>query len=56
MYLNKLEKIIKSNTNLADQYTKEEWEEIELTLGIKLPTDYKKFINRYGVGSINDFL
>ena len=56
MYINKLANIIKSNNELTDKYTKEKWDEIELTLGVKLPTDYKKFINRYGVGSINDFI
>lgn len=56
MYINKLENIIKPTNELKDNYTKEEWDEIELKLGIKLPTDYKQFINRYGVGSINDFL
>lgn len=56
MYINKLENIFKSNNKLADKYTKEKWNEIEFKLGIKLPTDYKSFINRYGVGCINDFL
>ena len=52
MYINKLENIIKPTNELTDNYTKEEWDEIELKLGIKLPTDYKEFINRYGVGMI----
>ena len=56
MYINKLKNIIKPNNDLLDKYTKEKWDEIELILGIKLPTDYKQFINTYGVGSINDFL
>ena len=46
MYINKLENIIKPTNELTDNYTKEEWDEIELKLGIKLPTDYKEFINR----------
>ncbi len=56
MYISKLENIIKPSNDLSDKYTKEKWDEIELALGIKLPTDYKEFINKYGVGSINDFL
>ena len=56
MYINKLENIIKPNNEITNKHTKEEWDKIELTLGIKLPTDYKMFINEYGVGSINDFL
>ena len=56
MYINRLENIINSNNELVDKYTKEKWHEIELKLGIKLPTDYKEFIGRYGVGCINDFL
>ena len=56
MYIDKLENIIKSNNELSDKYPKEKWDEIELMLGIKLPTDYKQFINKYAVGNINDFL
>lgn len=56
MYINKLKNIIKPNNDLLDKYAKEKWNEIELILGIKLPTDYKQFINTYGVGSVNDFL
>lgn len=56
MYISKLENLIRPNNEQTSKHTKEEWDEIELTLRIKLPTDYKEFINRYGVGSINDFL
>lgn len=56
MYISKLKNIIKPNNELLDTYTKEKWDEIEFILGIKLPTDYKKFINTYGVGSIGEFL
>lgn len=56
MYISKLENIIKFSNKLSDGYPKEKWDEIELVLGIKLPADYKRFINKYGVGSINDFL
>lgn len=56
MYINKLETIMKPTNERTDNFTKEEWNEIELKLGIKLPTDYKEFINRYGIGSINNFL
>ena len=31
MYINKLENIIKPTNELKDNYTKEEWDEIELT-------------------------
>lgn len=29
---------------------------MEKNLGMILPLDYKKFINKYGTGSINDFI
>ncbi|MDM5154748.1 SMI1/KNR4 family protein [Bacillus sp. DX1.1] len=34
----------------------EEWDTVEKNLGMILPLDYKKFINKYGTGSINDFI
>lgn len=35
---------------------KNSWEKVENKLGIVFPGDYKRFIDSYGVGSINDFL
>ena len=32
------------------------WDEVEARLGKRLPADYKAFIDRYGTGSIGDFL
>lgn len=32
------------------------WEKTEARLGLKLPSDYKTFIDRYGTGSFDDFL
>jgi hypothetical protein len=35
---------------------KDKWSRIERNLGIRLPEDYKSFINQYGTGSIADFI
>jgi hypothetical protein len=32
------------------------WPSVEKLLGLALPGDYKEFVNRYGSGSISDFL
>jgi hypothetical protein len=32
------------------------WPSLEKLLGFALPSDYKEFVNRYGSGSISDFL
>ncbi|MGW7639234.1 SMI1/KNR4 family protein [Streptomyces decoyicus] len=33
-----------------------EWTAVENALGTQLPSDYKKFVERYGSGSFKDFL
>jgi hypothetical protein len=33
-----------------------EWQSVEETIGTRLPSDYKQYINTYGSGSIGDFL
>lgn len=33
-----------------------DWDKVEKEFGIKLPSDYKEFLARYGTGAIGDFL
>ena len=35
--------------------TKAGWKEVEMKLGLKLPADYRKFIDTYGSGLFADF-
>jgi len=38
------------------EITVENWNEVEMKLGSRLPSDYKEFISCYGTGGIDDFL
>jgi len=33
-----------------------QWDEVEARLGTRLPSDYKRFVDRYGTGAVGDFL
>ncbi|MEW4454582.1 SMI1/KNR4 family protein [Bremerella sp. JC817] len=37
-------------------YTNEDWQQVERSLGIELPKDYKQFISVYGSGTLQSFL
>jgi SMI1-KNR4 cell-wall len=53
MPLNELEKIMPA---LNDAGEPRRWKDIEKSLAIELPSDYKKFIDKYGTGWVGDFL
>lgn len=38
------------------QETRGDWQQVEATLGLKLPDDYKQLISQYGTGRFSDFL
>jgi hypothetical protein len=40
----------------VDQPGEEDWAAAELAVGLTLPPDFKRFVTRYGSGSIDDFL
>lgn len=55
-YLEKLQKILLPGNQVFETGSQNDWEQPEGKLNIKLPDDYKKYINIYGSGVIDDFL
>ncbi|URZ02827.1 SMI1/KNR4 family protein [Clostridium felsineum] len=56
MNINQLKNIMKSKPQASNIGDNDEWNAIETQVGIRLPSDYKDFINEYGTGSINEFM
>jgi hypothetical protein len=56
MSLTALENIIKPQRAARAAANPIRWEVIEEELGTRLPTDYKTFVEAFGVGTINNFL
>ena len=56
MNLSTLEKIMKRPTVARDAPSPERWKVVEEQLGTGLPEDYKRFLEAYGLGTINGFL
>lgn len=52
--LSKLERLLLPPASSA--YTSPDWVKVESEYSIQLPADYKAFVERYGGGSIDDFL
>jgi len=55
LYLKKLKSILKIPDTAYCTGDGTKWSEIEKTLAIQFPEDYKAFINIYGTGRISDF-
>lgn len=53
MQLNELEKIMPALESVSEP---RRWNDVESSLAIELPNDYKRFIDKYGTGWIGDFL
>lgn len=55
-YFNLLSKSISSPSIVYHAGTDKAWQEFEKRSGIQFPTDYKKLINKYGTGRLNNFV
>ena len=55
-YFNLLSKSISSPSIVYHAGTDKAWQEFEKRSGIQFPTDYKKLINKYGTGGLNNFV
>ena len=57
MELDKLKAVLQPPSKPQEVMAGEEaWESVEERLGTRLPSDYKKFIETYGTGTIDNFL
>ena len=56
MSLDKFIELIPPPAEPVEPGRPEAWREIEQQLGFALPSDYKKYIETYGTGSVDDFL
>ncbi len=55
-YFSLLSETIHSPSNAYHTGTDKAWQEFEKKTGIYFPTDYKKLINKYGTGGLNNFV
>jgi SMI1-KNR4 cell-wall/Ankyrin repeats (3 copies) len=55
MSIEKLVKLVPPPKEPVELGTKKDWSRAEKTLGVKLPSDYKEFIDRYGSGEFAGF-
>ena len=56
MYMDKLKAILKLPEIIYNKGNDQKWIVFQKNYNCKFPSEYKKFIDTYGTGSINDFL
>lgn len=55
-YLQKLFEILKPKSKVFDTGNEAGWKQLELSMNIVFPIDYKEYIKTYGTGCIDNFL